>query len=179
MACCGGRGTRAKPVKNTTIVTESVHNEPLSATDVRLSYVGNNTGRETIYGPTGRRYKYGRTARYLYLWVDKDDLAFMLDTKMFKPAPLPTAPVVAVEVQAQEVVQSEPVVETAPVETPEQEERESITLDPGALTVSALMALPTENMDVQGLLAAELAGKARRSAIAYLEGLLEDADATA
>lgn len=183
MACCGGRGTRAKPVNNTTVVTQAVQNEPLSATDVRLVYTGANTGRETIYGPTGRRYKYGRSARYLYLWVDKDDLAFMLDTKMFKQAPLPNVAPVAVEVQAAEI-QAAPLPESeAPVEdlavavsdyTPE----DIITLDPGAMTVSALMALPTDNMDVQALLDAELAGKARRSAIAYLEGLL-NADATA
>ena len=204
MACCGGRG-RAKSTTTKTIPTKSATaSEPVTATDVRLVYTGKNTGRETIYGPSGRRYKYGRAARYVYVWAAAADVKALLETKLFALAPLPKTPVEVVEVQAVEapVVEIAPVAETEPaydvqIDTTdgiddiearmagqvlaqrksEVVENETIALDTSAMTVSALMALPTENMNVQGLLEAERAGKARRSAITYLEGLL-DADAT-
>ena len=192
MACCGARGTRAKAVSNTTVLSSSsVMNEPLSATDVRLVYIGANTGRETIYGPSGRRYKYGRTARYIYLWAAAEDVKFLLETKMFALSPVKSTPVVAVEVQAAEVqpvtlatvvagvedvdVYDEPVEDTVFSRTlyAETAPEPVLAYDPSAMTVSQIMELDLDADAAQALLDVERAGKARRSAITYLEGLLD------
>lgn len=72
MACCGRRGKKKATVeKNKGVVAQAVESGP--GQDWRLlEYLGKNVGRETYWTPDGRRYKFGRSQRYIKNWIPPD-----------------------------------------------------------------------------------------------------------
>lgn len=106
MACCGGRRAAPKPsvtVQRTAATPVARASTTLSAAPasdwVTVEYTGASIGNQTIYGPSGTRYKYGRNERFLRLWAHPKDVDFLLETNLFKrytqprpartPAPVP------------------------------------------------------------------------------------------
>jgi len=92
MACCGGkRRTRPATVSiSTTRRPAPTTAEPPEEGWVLMEYTGQSIANQTIFGPSYTRYKYGRNARNLRLWVRPDDVQFMLSTNLFKVVPLRT-----------------------------------------------------------------------------------------
>jgi len=123
MGCCGKRKT-GMSVRTTgpTATPPAYPKGVTSATSgagVVLEYIGQNIANQTICGPSGTCYKYGRNARYLRVWVRAADVDFMLGTRLFKrvippKAPQPTAQKVAEEPR----VEPEDAQESAPAPTP-------------------------------------------------------------
>ena len=121
----------------------------------RLEYIGGNQGDTTWWGPeTEVRYVFGGNRRVGY--VDSKDAPGMLEMKkegkavfrVFRPPAKPKAPPVEVkEIKAPEVP------------------------DIQAMTGAEIKALAITADQVPALLEQEQAGKARKTIIAYLEGL--------
>lgn len=87
MTCCGGRRkvpTTLTVRRTPAAVTADTLDSPPDATWVSLEYTGDSVGNQIIYGPTKQRYKYGRNQRNLRFWAHPNDVAFLLDTGLFK-----------------------------------------------------------------------------------------------
>jgi len=125
MGCCGKRKTGMSvrttgPMATPPAYPKGVTSET-SGAGVVLEYIGQNIANQTICGPSGTCYKYGRNARYLRVWVRAADVDFMLGTRLFKrvipqraPEPQPTTQKVAEEPQAE----PEDAQESAPASAP-------------------------------------------------------------
>ena len=152
--CCGGgRTKRASPPRVQPRTASVARDLPGKAGMTRLEYIGRNMGDSTWWGPeTNTRYVFGGNRRVGY--VDNRDVAGMLEMKKenrpvfrrFREPPKPKA---------------------APVEV-----KEVVTVpDIQALTGAEIKALTVTADQVPDLLEQEKAGKARKTIIAYLEGL--------
>jgi len=152
VGCCGG-GRSKKATPKATPRAAAARELPGRAGMTRLEYIGRNAGDSTWWGPeTETRYVFGGNRRVGY--VDSKDVAGMLAMKkedkpvfqIFRPPAKPKVPPVEVkEVVAVPDIQS--------------------------LTGAEIKALTITADQVPMLLEQETAGKARKTIIAYLEGL--------
>jgi len=154
MGCCGGGRSKKATPKATPRAVSVARDLPGRAGMTRLEYIGRNQGDTTWWGPeTETRYVFGGNRRVGY--VDSKDVAGMLAMKkedkpvfrVFRPPAKPKAPPVVKEIKAPEVP------------------------DIQNLTGAAIKALTITADQVPVLLKQEQAGKARKTIIAYLEGL--------
>ena len=53
---------------------------------VLLTFTGKRIGTQSLWVPSGRKYKYGNTDRKRQVWVHPDDLSFMMDLQQFRVA---------------------------------------------------------------------------------------------
>jgi len=119
MACCGGRRkTTPRVVVSKTGTRSSPAVAALAASrddgSVLVKYLGANIGNQTINGPTGQRYKYGRNQRNMMFWADPVDAEWLTGMVEFERAALP-----AVQPQPEESVVKSP--EPTPSEEPQKE----------------------------------------------------------
>ena len=125
MGCCGKRKT-GMSVRTTgpTATPPAYPKGVTSATSgagVVLEYIGQNIANQTICGPSGTCYKYGRNARYLRVWVRAADVDFMLGTRLFKRVIPPKAPepqLAAQKVAEEPQAEPEDAPESAPAPAP-------------------------------------------------------------
>ena len=107
---CSGCGKRRPAPSNMTVVQTgsqpvSLRAEPTLAladvaqplysddkTMVELEYLGPNVGTETWYGPTGRRYRFGRNHKHIRTMVYLEDVETLLEARMFRVVPKPVQP---------------------------------------------------------------------------------------
>lgn len=152
--CCGGgRTRRASPVKVQPRRVSVARDLPGKAGMTRLEYIGRNQGDSTWWGPvTNTRYIFGPNHKVGY--VDDRDLAEMLKMqkenrpvfRRFREPPKPKA---------------------APVEI-----QEAVAVpDIQALTGAEIKALDITADQAPVLIEQEMAGKNRKTVLAYLEGL--------
>lgn len=91
MGCCGRRSQPIRPGNRTTVSSSRRTTQPVSsfvnATKVDgwalLMYLGRSTGYSTYTCGT-RKYKFGRTARYLKQWVHPDDVECLMKQEQFR-----------------------------------------------------------------------------------------------
>lgn len=88
MACCGGRRAPRKSskvtIKRTPVRSAPELTDPPAKGYVALEYTGQSIGNQTIFGPSGSRYKYGRNERNLRFWCQEVDVEFLLSTGLFE-----------------------------------------------------------------------------------------------
>jgi GT2 family glycosyltransferase len=120
MACCGGKrrssSTRTVSIQTTSGPAMSLDTQP-EGDWLAMEYTGNSIGNQTIFGPSGQRYKYGRNQRNLRIWVRVEDREFMENTGLFLRFNLPgPAPEPESAPEPEEEAPAEPEVTTLPVE---------------------------------------------------------------
>lgn len=190
MGCCGkGRRKAAVTSQPTPSGAVALSESDIMAAqggkvgDVRLMYTGVNIGTMNIYGPSRRRYKYGRSPRRIFVWVAEVDLQWMLDTGLFKVAPLTRqarVPLTKKEVEEVNPTTTQPEPEPAPVEAVE-EQMPGVPDEPeyAPMTIKALKVLEDGGADWPSLLALEqegklsTTGKPRKGAVDFILKMME------
>jgi len=82
--CCGQGGKSKTAQPSNKIITSNPTALNPQGGFTWLTYIGANVGTETLYTPSGNKYKYGRSARRLNVLVSNEDVDFVLGTQMFK-----------------------------------------------------------------------------------------------
>lgn len=97
MACCGKRGKMVSTTKPVTLLSSAVIQQVEGFT--LLEYTGKNMGTETLWCPSGAKYKYGRSQRRVRVLVADQDLDFVMKTGLFRIAVIPVAKIAPKEVK--------------------------------------------------------------------------------